>query len=46
MLAKRTIPCLDVDQGRVVKGLRYVDQVDAGDPVVLADDVEYCRGIL
>jgi cyclase len=33
MLAKRIIPCLDVDDGRVVKGIRFVDLVDAGDPV-------------
>nr|MBA3442134.1 imidazole glycerol phosphate synthase subunit HisF [Pyrinomonadaceae bacterium] len=33
MLAKRIIPCLDVDQGRVVKGMRFVSLVDAGDPV-------------
>jgi imidazole glycerol-phosphate synthase subunit HisF len=33
MLAKRIIPCLDVDRGRVVKGMRFVDLVDAGDPV-------------
>ncbi len=33
MLAKRIIPCLDVDQGRVVKGVNFVDLVDAGDPV-------------
>lgn len=33
MLAKRIIPCLDVDQGRVVKGVRFVSLVDAGDPV-------------
>lgn len=32
-LAKRIIPCLDVDHGRVVKGVRFVDIVDAGDPV-------------
>ena len=32
-LAKRIIPCLDVDQGRVVKGIRFVNLVDAGDPV-------------
>lgn len=36
MLAKRVIPCLDVDAGRVVKGVRFVDLVDAGDPVELA----------
>jgi cyclase len=33
---KRIIPCLDVDQGRVVKGVQYVDHVDAGDPVEVA----------
>lgn len=33
MVTKRIIPCLDVDQGRVVKGVRFVDIVDAGDPV-------------
>ena len=36
MLTKRIIPCLDVDRGRVVKGVRYVDHVDAGDPVEVA----------
>ncbi|HTG46631.1 MAG TPA: imidazole glycerol phosphate synthase subunit HisF [Actinomycetota bacterium] len=36
MLAKRVIPCLDVDAGRVVKGVRFVDLRDAGDPVELA----------
>ena len=35
-LAKRIIPCLDVDAGRVVKGTRFVDLRDAGDPVELA----------
>jgi len=35
-LLKRIIPCLDVDQGRVVKGVKYVDHVDAGDPVEVA----------
>ena len=33
MLAKRIIPCLDLHDGRVVKGVRFVDLVDAGDPV-------------
>ncbi|HVG39955.1 MAG TPA: imidazole glycerol phosphate synthase subunit HisF [Pyrinomonadaceae bacterium] len=33
MLAKRIIPCLDVDCGRVVKGIKFVSLVDAGDPV-------------
>ena len=36
MLLKRIIPCLDVDRGRVVKGVKYVDHVDAGDPVEVA----------
>ena len=36
MLAKRIIPCLDVDAGRVVKGVRFVDIRDAGDPVEVA----------
>ncbi|MFN4243058.1 MAG: imidazole glycerol phosphate synthase subunit HisF [Tepidisphaerales bacterium] len=33
MLAKRIIPCLDVDRGRVVKGVKFFDHVDAGDPI-------------
>ena len=33
MLAKRIIPCLDVDGGRVVKGIRFAELADAGDPV-------------
>ena len=36
MRAVRVIPCLDVDRGRVVKGVNFVDLVDAGDPVELA----------
>ncbi len=36
MLTKRIIPCLDVDKGRVVKGTRFVDIRDAGDPVEMA----------
>jgi cyclase len=36
MLAKRIIPCLDVDAGRVVKGTQFIDLWDAGDPVALA----------
>ncbi len=36
MLTKRIIPCLDVDKGRVVKGVQYVNHVDAGDPVEVA----------
>ncbi|MEW5933417.1 MAG: imidazole glycerol phosphate synthase subunit HisF [Bacillota bacterium] len=38
MLARRIIPCLDVDGGRVVKGVRFGDLRDAGDPVELARD--------
>jgi cyclase len=33
MLTKRIIPCLDVKDGRVVKGVNFVDLIDAGDPV-------------
>src|SRR6476661_1262040 len=33
MLTKRIIPCLDVDKGRVVKGVKFFDHIDAGDPV-------------
>jgi cyclase len=36
MLAKRVIPCLDVKDGRVVKGVRFVNLADAGDPVAAA----------
>jgi len=36
MLAKRIIPCLDVDKGRVVKGINFLNLKDAGDPVELA----------
>jgi imidazole glycerol-phosphate synthase subunit HisF len=36
MLAKRVVPCLDVDAGRVVKGIRFQELRDAGDPVELA----------
>ncbi len=36
MLAKRIIPCLDVDRGRVVKGTNFVNLQDAGDPVEIA----------
>jgi len=36
MLAKRIIPCLDVDRGRVVKGINFVGLRDAGDPVEIA----------
>ena len=36
MLAKRVIPCLDIDRGRVVKGVKFEDIRDAGDPVEVA----------
>ncbi|MDN5606998.1 MAG: HisA/HisF-related TIM barrel protein, partial [Brevibacterium aurantiacum] len=36
MVAIRVIPCLDVDEGRVVKGVKFADLKDAGDPVELA----------
>src|SRR3954451_6635238 len=36
MLLRRVIPCLDVDAGRVVKGVEFIDIRDAGDPVELA----------
>ena len=36
MLAKRIIPCLDIKDGRVVKGIKFIDLKDAGDPVQLA----------
>ena len=36
MLAKRIIPCLDIDKGRVVKGVNFVNLIDAGDPVGIA----------
>src|SRR4026209_1674974 len=40
MLAKRVIPCLDVDRGRVVKGTNFVQLRDAGDPVEVASRYE------
>ena len=36
MLAKRIIPCLDLNKGRVVKGVNFVNLIDAGDPVEAA----------
>jgi cyclase len=40
MLAKRVIPCLDVDRGRVVKGTKFLEMRDAGDPVEVAAKYE------
>jgi cyclase len=36
MISKRIIPCLDIKDGRTVKGVNFVDLKDAGDPVALA----------
>jgi cyclase len=41
MLAKRIIPCLDVDRGRVVKGVNFLNLRDAGDPVAIAHRYEH-----
>ncbi len=41
MLAKRIIPCLDIDRGRVVKGIKFEDVQDAGDPVEVARKYDY-----
>ncbi|MCL6431381.1 MAG: imidazole glycerol phosphate synthase subunit HisF [Anaerolineae bacterium] len=43
MLAKRIIPCLDIKDGRVVKGIRFVDLRDAGDPVEQAATYDAAR---
>jgi len=40
MLAKRIIPCLDVENGRVVKGVNFLNLRDAGDPVAVAKRYE------
>src|SRR2546423_12002198 len=40
MLVRRIIPCLDIKRGRVVKGVRFIDVTDAGDPVTLARSYE------
>lgn len=39
-LSIRIIPCLDVDNGRVVKGINFINLVDAGDPVEMAKKYE------
>ena len=36
MIAKRIIPCLDIKNGRTVKGVNFINLIDAGDPVELA----------
>ncbi len=40
MLTKRIIPCLDIKEGRVVKGIKFVNLVDVGDPIKLASFYE------
>lgn len=42
MLGKRIIPCLDVKEGRVVKGVNFVNLIDAGDPVMIAKGYSDC----
>lgn len=42
MLAKRIIPCLDVKEGRVVKGVNFINLIDAGDPVQIAKGYSDC----
>ena len=37
MLCKRIIPCLDIKEGRVVKGVNFINLIDAGDPVLIAE---------
>ena len=44
MLAKRIIPCLDIKDGRTVKGTNFINLRDAGDPVELA--MRYCMKVL
>ena len=39
MVSKRIIPCLDIKDGRTVKGVNFVGLQDAGDPVELADKI-------
>ncbi len=39
-LAKRIIPCLDVNMGRVVKGINFINLQDAGDPVEIAKEYD------
>lgn len=39
-LSIRIIPCLDVDNGRVVKGINFINLVDAGDPVEMAKNMK------
>ena len=45
MFTKRIIPCLDVNNGRVVKGVNFVDLKDAGDPVEIAKVIDMVREV-
>ena len=40
MVAKRIIPCLDIDNNRTVKGVNFLNLIDAGDPVELAKYIQ------
>ena len=42
MLTKRIIPCLDIKEGRVVKGINFINIIDAGDPVAIAKAYSDC----
>src|SRR5713226_7805127 len=46
MLAKRIIPCLDVRAGKVTKGVKFLENVDVGDPVAMARYYYERRGIM
>ena len=41
MISKRIIPCLDVKDGRVVKGVQFLNLKDAGDPVEIAKKIQF-----
>ena len=43
MLAKRIIPCLDIKEGKTVKGINFVNFRDAGDPVEPNEQARKCR---
>ena len=45
MLTKRIIPCLDIKNGRTVKGVNFVDLIDAGNPVELAKKFDRIIGM-
>ena len=45
-LAKRIIPCLDIDNGRVVKGVKFLNIRDAGDPVEIAKRYDFIKKLI